>query len=122
MVDTREPVLHPIPILSLRPTQMTVGMREVEEKRRHWRAQESNNKRAESLGQRMIPVVRGPNQHHYVVDHHHPARALHDEGVKDVLVTVPRRNSPARLRNGSSLRSAIDFGRSRNPRRSPLAS
>ena len=88
MVGTREPVLHPIPILSLRPTQMTVGMREVEEKRRRWRAQESNKKRAESLGQRMIPVVRGPNQHHYVVDHHHLARALHDEGVKDVLVTV----------------------------------
>jgi hypothetical protein len=88
MVGTREPVLHPIPILSLRPTQMTVGMREVEEKRRRWRAQESNKKRAESLGQRMIPVVRGPNQHHYVVDHHHLARALHDEGVKDILVTV----------------------------------
>jgi hypothetical protein len=88
MVGTREPVLHPIPILSLRPTQMTVGMREVEEKRRRWRAQESHKKRAESLGQRMIPVVRGPNQHHYVVDHHHLARALHDEGVKDVLVTV----------------------------------
>ena len=30
MVGTHEPVLHPIPILSLRPTQMTVGMREVE--------------------------------------------------------------------------------------------
>lgn len=88
MVGTREPVLHPIPILSLRPTQMTVGMREVEEKRRRWRAQESHKKRAESLGQRMIPVVRGPKQHHYVVDHHHLARALHDEGVKDVLVTV----------------------------------
>jgi hypothetical protein len=42
MVDTREPVLHPIPILSLRPTQMTVGMREVEEKRRRWPAQESD--------------------------------------------------------------------------------
>ena len=28
----REPVLHPTPILSLRPTQMTLGMREVEGK------------------------------------------------------------------------------------------
>jgi hypothetical protein len=63
-------------------------MREVEEKRRRWRAQESNKKRAESLGQRMIPVVRGPNQHHYVLDHHHLARALHDEGVKEILVTL----------------------------------
>jgi hypothetical protein len=33
-------------------------------------------------------VVLGPNQHHYVIDHHHLARALHDEGVKDILVTV----------------------------------
>jgi hypothetical protein len=36
----------------------------------------------------MIPVVLGPDRHHYVVDHHHLARALHDEGVKDILVTV----------------------------------
>jgi hypothetical protein len=28
----REPVLQPVPIESLRPTQITVGMREVEEK------------------------------------------------------------------------------------------
>jgi hypothetical protein len=30
----------------------------------------------------------GPDQGNYVVDHHHLARALHDEGVKDILVTV----------------------------------
>ena len=37
MPNLREPILHPIPILSLRPTQMTVGMREVKEKRKRWR-------------------------------------------------------------------------------------
>src|SRR5438132_9860879 len=36
----------------------------------------------------MIPVVVGPDKRFYVVDHHHLARALHDEGVKDILVTV----------------------------------
>ena len=36
----------------------------------------------------MIPVVLGPDQRHYVVDHHHLARALHDEGVEDIIVTV----------------------------------
>ena len=36
----------------------------------------------------MIPVVLGPDERYYVVDHHHLARALHDEGVKDILVTV----------------------------------
>jgi hypothetical protein len=88
MSNIREPILQPVPILSLRPTQMTVGMREVKEKRKRWREHKSKRKQAEMLGKHMIPVVLGPDQRHYVVDHHHLARALHDEGVKDVLVTV----------------------------------
>src|SRR4030081_2362863 len=88
MANTREPLLQPIPILSLRPTQMTVGMREVKEKRKRWRERKSKKKQAEMLGKHMIPVVLGPDKRHYVVDHHHLARALHDEGVKDILVTV----------------------------------
>lgn len=88
MANTREPVLHPVAILSLRPTQMTVGIREVKEKRKRWRAKTSKRKQAESLGKHMIPVVIGPDKRYYVIDHHHLARALHDEGVKDVLVTV----------------------------------
>jgi hypothetical protein len=88
MTDVREPRIHPIPILDLRPTQMTVGMREVKEKRTRWREQKSKKKQAESLGKHMIPVVRGPDKRYYVVDHHHLARALHDEGVEDILVTV----------------------------------
>src|SRR6266404_200522 len=88
MANTREPILQPIPILSLHPTQMTVGMREVGEKRRRWREHESKKEQAKVLGKHMIPVVLGPGKRHYVVDHHHLARALHDEGVKDILVTV----------------------------------
>ena len=84
----REPRVHPIPILSLRPTQMTVGMREVKEKRRRWRQYGSKQKQEEVLGKHMIPVVQGPDSRYYVVDHHHLARALHDEGVKNILVTV----------------------------------
>lgn len=87
MTNPREPLLHTIPILSLRPTQMTVGMREVKEKRLRWR-QQKPKKQAELLGNHMIPVVLGPGKTHYVIDHHHLARALHDEGVKEVLVTV----------------------------------
>lgn len=87
MSNVREPMIHPIPILSLRPTQMTVGMREVKEKRKRWRGRETK-KQSESLGKHMIPVVKGPDKRYYVVDHHHLARALHDEGVKDILVTV----------------------------------
>lgn len=87
MANQREPVLKPVSILSLRPTQMTVGMREVKEKRKRWREHKSK-KRAELLGKHMIPVVVGPDQNNYVIDHHHLARALHEEGEKDVLVSV----------------------------------
>jgi hypothetical protein len=86
MSNPREPTVHPIPILDLRPTQMTVGMREVKEKRKRFR--EKGKKQGEMIGKHMIPVVRGPDKRYYVVDHHHLARALHDEGVKDILVTV----------------------------------
>jgi hypothetical protein len=88
MANTREPILQPIPILSLRPTQMTVGMREVREKRKRFRERKSKEKQRKMLGTHMIPVVLGPDKHYYVIDHHHLARALHDEGIKDILVTV----------------------------------
>ena len=87
MSNVREPLIKPIPILSLRPTQMTVGMREVKEKRKRWREQKKK-KQAEALGKHMIPVVKGPDKRFYVVDHHHLARALHEEGITDILVTV----------------------------------
>lgn len=87
MTNTREPRVHPVPILSLRPTQMTVGLREVREKRKRWRERDEE-KQADLLGKHMIPVVCGPDSRYYVIDHHHLGRALHDEGVKEVLVTI----------------------------------
>src|SRR6266513_2679195 len=90
MTAVRDPILHPVLITSLRPTQITVGMREVKAKRKRWREKETKNtmKGGEFLGKHMIPVVLGPKELHYIIDHHHLARALHDEGVKDILVTV----------------------------------
>src|ERR1700738_1306179 len=92
MANTREPILQPIPILTLRPTQMTVGMREVKEKRKrlqeYWQEHKTKKKQGEFLGRHMIPVVLGPDKRHYVVDHHHLALALHEEGVEDILVPV----------------------------------
>lgn len=83
----REPVLTTVKIADLRPTQITVGMREVMAKRKHWR--ETGVRKGERfLGKHMIPVILGPRERNYVIDHHHLARALHDEGVKDVAVTV----------------------------------
>ena len=81
-----EPVLVPVPILELRPTQMTVGLREVAQKRaeirdlgdEHW---------PDYLGHHAIPVVIGPKQRHYILDNHHLTLALHLEGLTQVLVT-----------------------------------
>ena len=87
MTAIREPVVHPIAIADLRPTQITVGMREVQAKRRRWREQ-GKKKAGEFLGQHMVPVVLGPKDRRYVIDHHHLARALHDEGAEHVLVSV----------------------------------
>src|SRR5580704_9646792 len=81
----REPVLHPVPIAELRPTQITVGMREVHAKQKSWQ-QQNPKKKAEFLGRHMIPVIRGPKDRLYVVDHHHLSLALLNEGVSSVLV------------------------------------
>ncbi len=87
MVSVREPILHPVDIDDLRPTQITVGMREVDAKRKAWRTKKGG-KGGEFLGKHMIPVIVGPKDRPYIIDHHHLARALHDEGVESVLVTV----------------------------------
>ncbi|HML30254.1 MAG TPA: ParB-like protein, partial [Hyphomicrobium sp.] len=81
-----QPLLHSIAITDLRPTQMTVGMREVERKRADWRKL-APTKTGTFLGRHMIPVVRGPKSRYYVIDHHHLARALHDEGVEQILIS-----------------------------------
>src|ERR1700692_4746548 len=86
-MTVREPVLIPVAITGLRPTQITVGMREFNAKRMAWRG--TGKKNGEKfLGKHMIPVILGPKQRRYVIDHHHLARALHDEGVEEIAVTV----------------------------------
>lgn len=81
------PALRPVEIATLRPTQMTVGLREVERKRADWR-KHAERDGPDFLGQHMIPVIMGPKGVSYVIDHHHLLRALHDEGVRHVLVSV----------------------------------
>jgi hypothetical protein len=83
----REPVLTTVTIADLRPTQITVGMHEVTAKRKHWR--ETGKKKGDKyLGSHTMPVILGPKERHYIIDHHHLSLALHEEGVKDVAVTV----------------------------------
>src|SRR6478752_5162110 len=87
MTVVREPILTPVTITELRPTQITVGMREVKDKRLQLRKRKSQ-KIGKFLGDHMIPVILGPGKLHYVIDHHHLSLALHSEGIKHVLVTV----------------------------------
>src|SRR5580693_5516352 len=85
MALPREPRIHTVTIASLQPTQITVGMREVKAKRKGWREQ---RKKADFLGKHLIPVIWGPKDEYYVIDHHHLTLALHQEGVKYIATTV----------------------------------
>ena len=105
MTHRIEPVLHTVSVRDLRPTQITVGLREVTRKRDEWRDRlnrppfhdgkpggekvaASPKSAGEFLSSHMIPVVVGPGDTLWLIDHHHLARALDDEGVEDVLVSI----------------------------------
>lgn len=87
MANETKPTLQPVLVEDLRPTQMTVGLREVALKRRELRAMPSA-KAGVFLGHHFIPVVVGPKRRYHVIDHHHLARALYEEGLREVFVNV----------------------------------
>jgi hypothetical protein len=87
MTSVSEPILQPTPILSLRPTQMTLGLNEVHVKRAAWK-QKTAGDLTKFLAAHMVPVITGLKGEPYLIDHHHLARALHEEGLKSVFVTV----------------------------------
>ncbi|RFB78408.1 ParB-like protein [Methylovirgula sp. 4M-Z18] len=84
---SREPHIQPVAIEALRPTQITVGMREVKAKQRNWRKRKEE-KKADFLGTHLIPVIWGPKAEYYVIDHHHLCRALLEEGEENIATTV----------------------------------
>ncbi|WP_296658715.1 ParB-like protein [Paraburkholderia sp.] len=71
----------------LRPTQITVGYREVEVKRAHWTSLDKKG-RASAIDSHWFPAVLGPKERYYVVDHHHLGLAWLKEGVQTARVTV----------------------------------
>ncbi len=85
MNPKQEVTLQATPIRKLRPTQMTVGMYEVRRKRKAW-AQRDKKNLAEYLARHMVPVVIGPDRELFLIDHHHLARALLEEGMTSVFV------------------------------------
>jgi hypothetical protein len=74
-----------LPLTDLRPTQMTVGFREVEIKRRQWR-EADDAERTKLLQRHVVPAVLGPKGRLYIVDHHHFTKALLDEKASLVAV------------------------------------
>lgn len=81
--------LVPAKLETLRPTQITVGYHEVRAKREHWKSL-GKKARAQAIATHWFPAVLGPEQQHYVVDHHHLGLALIEEGVSDVQMLVLR--------------------------------
>ncbi len=71
----------------LRPTQVTIGYDEVAFKRRQWFERTDEEKRR-FIFEHRFPAVRGPNSYYYVVDGHHLGRALLEEGVGAVRLSL----------------------------------
>lgn len=85
-MQVRDPLLDTVDAHGLRPTQITVGLREVKAKRRAWK--ERGEHAASFLGRHLVPVIRGPDDRLFVTDHHHLVRALMEEGQEKVAITV----------------------------------
>jgi len=71
----------------MRPTQVTVGYREVQAKRKHWQSLDKKS-RKETIVTHWFPAVLGPGNEYYIVDHHHLGLALMEEGVSDARVML----------------------------------
>ena len=79
----------PVPLAEIRPTQMAVGMRAVEAKRRKIeRLSGSTRKLRRFLEKRRIPAVIGPGENYYIIDHHHLSLALWQSEIDEVFVRV----------------------------------
>jgi hypothetical protein len=87
MSDLTQENVKTVSIADLLPTQVTVGMQEVDFKRRRWR-EKNSVKAASYLSSHSIPVILGPETRLYIIDRHHLTRALHEEGVSEVPAFV----------------------------------
>ena len=67
----------------LRPTQITVGFKEVELKRKGFADLKPKQRRAQMCEQ-LFPVVKGPDDQYFILDHHHEALAMLQEGAAKI--------------------------------------
>jgi hypothetical protein len=72
--------LHEVEIHRLRPTQITVGMIEVHDKRDHLLSLKKHEQR-DFMEAHPIPAVWGPDGKLYITDHHHLGRAASEADV-----------------------------------------
>ena len=73
-------------IETIRPTQITVGFREVEAKRRRYR--EAFAAGGPAFPRVPVPVILGPGSMLFALDRHHWLCALRAEGVYEVAIRV----------------------------------
>ena len=71
----------------LRPTQITVGYREVKAKRKHWKELDKKE-RKEAIDTHWFPAVLGPDSEYFIVDHHHLGLALLEDGETEARVML----------------------------------
>lgn len=86
-MHTRHQHLFKADLHKLRPTQITVGYAEVQEKRGLWSGMRKTQRR-QFLDSHWFPAVRGPSDNFYIVDHHHLGRALLEEDVRQSFVVL----------------------------------
>jgi len=82
MAKIREALIH-----ELHPTQITVGMIEVHDKKKHLASLSTAEQQA-FMQAHPIPAVLGPGGKLYITDHHHLGRAALEAGVASGYFTV----------------------------------
>ncbi|CAG4912920.1 ParB/Srx family N-terminal domain-containing protein [Paraburkholderia saeva] len=76
-----------ITIKSLRPTQLTHGLREIRQKTRFYQSLTGHELKM-AIAEKPVPVVLGPHGSPFAIDHHHVATALWHAGIKTVPVVL----------------------------------
>jgi hypothetical protein len=73
--------LKTVNIKNLRPTQLTHGLREIQQKTALYRSL-SGHELEMAIAEKPVPIVLGPKGSPYAIDHHHVATALWHAGIK----------------------------------------
>lgn len=76
-----------IDLEKLRPTQIGVGYDEVGLKRRRWSCR-TDEEKSRFIFEHPFPAVRGPDADYYIIDGHHLGRALLEERVEVVRLSL----------------------------------